>query len=66
MTLQELKDTKPLFVTADDLKEILEVNPANLRSQTQSDPQKLGFPVIVIGTRVKIPVKPFLRFLGEE
>ena len=66
MTLEELKEKRPLFVNANDLKDILEIDPANLRSQAQSDPQKIGFPIMVIGTRVKVPVKPFLKFLGEE
>lgn len=66
MTLEELKEKRPLFVNANDLKDILEIDPANLRSQAQSDPQKIGFPIMVIGTRVKIPVKPFLKFLGED
>ena len=66
MTLEELKEKRPLFVNANDLKDILEIDPANLRSQAQSDPQKIGFPVMVVGTRVKIPVKPFLKFLGED
>ncbi len=66
MTLEELKEKRPLFVNANDLKDILEIDPANLRSQAQSDPQKIGFPIMVIGTRVKVPVKPFLKFLGED
>ena len=66
MTLEELKEKRPLFVNANDLKDILEIDPANLRSQAQSDQEKLGFPVMVVGTRVKIPVKPFLKFLGED
>lgn len=66
MTLEELKEKRPLFVTAEEISEILGCNAANIRSQAQSDQGKLGFPVMVVGTRVKIPVKPFLRFIGEE
>jgi len=66
MKLEELKEKRPLFVTADDIAEIIGCNPANIRSQAQSDKDKLGFPVMVVGTRVKIPTKPFLKFIGEE
>lgn len=66
MTLEELKEKMPLFVTAEDIAEIVGCNAANLRSQAQSEPEKIGFPVSVIGTRVRIPVKPFLKFLGES
>ena len=33
--------------------------------QAMKDPTKLGFPVIVHGTRVKIPKQPFVRFMRE-
>ena len=66
MTIEELKKKRPLFVNSEEVAGILGVNPASIRSQAQGDPTKLGFPVMVIGTRVKIPVKPFLKFLGEE
>ena len=61
-----MNNRRPLFVTAEDVAEIIGINPATLRSQAQADPVKLGFPVMVCGARVRIPVKPFLKFLGEE
>lgn len=35
-----------------------------LRLQAREDPSKLGFPVLVYGSRVKIPKIPFLQFMG--
>lgn len=35
-----------------------------IRMQAQNDPQKLGFPVSVTGTRVYIPKRSFNAFFG--
>ena len=39
-------------------------DPQGLRMTAREDPQSLGFPVVVIGSRVKIPRVPLIRFLG--
>lgn len=39
-------------------------DPQLIRYQAKHNPQRLGFPVIVTGNRVKIPRIPFLRFMG--
>lgn len=38
----------------------------NLAAETPKGREKLGFPVIKIGRRVKIPRRPFLRYMGWE
>ena len=38
---------------------------ANIHYQAVTDPAALGFPVVVIKSRVKIPKLPFLRFMTE-
>lgn len=66
MTLDELKKSKEVLVTVNDIALILGMDPQSIRSMAKSEPQKLGFPVTVVGSRVKVPRKPFLKFLGEE
>ena len=39
-------------------------NPDTIRYMAREHPEKLGFPVCVIGNRVKIPKRPFFKFLG--
>lgn len=46
--------------------EALGFNPQTIRVAARTKPELLGFPVIVIGTRTKIPRKPFLKFLGVD
>lgn len=63
--LKELKDSNALFVTAEDVRNILEADPATVRRQAMTDGSVMGFNVSVIGNRTRIPRKAFLRWLGE-
>ena len=63
--LQDLKDSNALFVTAEDVRNILEADPATVRRQAMADGSVMGFNVSVIGNRTRIPRKAFLRWLGE-
>lgn len=63
MTLDEIRKSDKLFLTAKDIAPILGSNAQSIRS---SSPEELGFKVIKIGTRTKIPRKAFLQWLGEE
>lgn len=66
MTISELELSDRIFVTARDVDDIIGCSAENIRSQAQDDPSKLGFPVVVIGNRLRIPRIPFLRFIGED
>lgn len=63
MTIQQIEESKKIYLIPDEIAEIMEADPASIRRQAQDDPSKLGFPVVVIGTRVKIPRAGFLFFL---
>ena len=62
---QILKSTKEVL-TADDVSEVLACNPHDIRVKARQRPDLLGFPVIVMGSRVKIPRRAFLKFMGVE
>lgn len=64
MTLDELMQSKKLFVNPSDIAPILRCDPQCIRHQARASPSALGFPVIVQGSRVRIPRIPFLRFIG--
>lgn len=63
-TLQEIKETAACkeMLTPKDVAGFLGCDPYSINLQAQRDPTKLGFPVVVIGTRVKIPAAAFVRF----
>lgn len=65
MTIKEIKNSDAVWLTPADIAEVLECDPASIRAQAQDDPSKLGFPVVVLCSRVKVNRKGFLRFMGE-
>ena len=66
MTLTELEALETEVLTAQQISGVLMVNPQSIRLQAYECPEKLGFPVIVLGKRVLIPRTPFIRFMGGE
>ena len=67
MTLDEIRRSSKEVLTCQDVAPVLSCNPATLHMQAVEQPKRLGFPVIVMGSRVKIPRRPFLKFMeGEE
>ena len=66
MTLNEIKASEAIMLTPADVAGVLAADAQSIRLQAREFPEALGFPVIRVGNRTKIPRKPFLRFLGEE
>lgn len=65
MTINEIKQSDKDILTCADVSEVLKCDPYTLHVQAQQRPEMLGFPVICVGNRVKIPRKSFLQFMGE-
>lgn len=62
MTLQEIENSTKNHLIPSDIAELLDCDPHSIRVQAQTNPNKLGFPVVVIGSRVKIPRQGFLFY----
>lgn len=65
MTIEEIKSSQEMWLTPAEIADVLETDPNTIRRQAQDDPSKLGFPVVVLCTRVKVNRRGFLRFIGE-
>ena len=64
-TLPELtRKTDREYFTADEICGVLAINPQTIRDTARQRPELLGFPVILTGSRVRIPRIPVLRFMG--
>ena len=63
MTLDDIRASTRPYVTPADIAPILECDPQGIRVQAHRDPTMLGYPVIVIGRRVRIPRIPFVRYI---
>lgn len=65
LTLDELAALPVEVLTCAQVAPLLGANPATIHGQAVERPELLGFPVIVAGRRVKIPKRPFIRFMRE-
>lgn len=65
LTLEEIEALPNEVLTCAQVAPLLGANPLTIHGQATDRPELLGFPVIVAGRRVKIPKRPFIRFMKE-
>lgn len=63
MTLDEIKNSTKEVLTPAEVAEVLQADPQDVRVAARLCPERLGFNVAVIGSRVKIPRRAFLNWL---
>lgn len=61
--IKKLEESSEAFLYAEDVGRFLGVSPHYIRIQARHDASKLGFPVIVVGSSIRIPRIPFLNFV---
>ena len=66
MTIDEIKASDKLILTPADIATVLGADPQDIRVAARLHPERLGFSVIVIGHRTRIPRKPFLDYVMGE
>ena len=66
MTLTDVEAIDRDFLIPSEIAGYLNIDPQKLRDQARKDPSKIGFPVIVIGTRVRIPKAAFIKYMRGE
>lgn len=66
MTLDELSTMTVDVLTPAQVAPILRLDADTIRGQARDCPERLGFNVIVAGSRVKIPRVAFLKFMRGE
>jgi len=66
LQISGLLQSEQIVLTPKEAAAVLGCNPESIRGQAREDPQMLGFPVCVMGTRVLIPRLSFLKWLGYE
>ena len=66
MTLDDLKRLDREFLTPAQVAEVMGCDAQGIRVWARQRPEGLGFPVCLVGSRVKIPRVPFLRFMGVD
>ena len=68
LTLDEIEELDCEVLTCKQVAPILGSNQQTIHQQAMERPELLGFPVIIHGTRVKIPKRAFVNFMkgGKE
>lgn len=67
MTIKDLKSMTKEVITPDEAAKVLGCSSQYIRIAARENRQLLGFPVVLIGRRVKIPRVAFINFLeGRE
>ena len=66
MSLEELEKIEDEVLTCTQVAPVLKANAATLHLQARERPELLGFPVIVAGSRVKIPKRAFIRYMKGD
>lgn len=66
MTLEQIESLPDEILTCQQIAPLLKANPATIHALAMEMPEQLGFPVMVMGNRVKIPKRAFLRFMKGE
>ena len=66
MTIREMEALEREYLTPDEVATVLCCRPHAIRVTAHQQPELLGFPVCVLGSRVKIPRRAFLRFMSGE
>ena len=61
-TLQEIRECGKEILVPEDIMGLLRCDSQSINMQAKEDPSKLGFPVIVMGSRVRIPKAGFIKF----
>lgn len=63
--LDRIRGMSAATLTPADVAPVLGCDPNTIRQQAREDPGALGFPVVLVGSRTKIPREPFLRYVDQ-
>ena len=66
MTLKEIAAMTTATITPAIVAKATNGDPQYIRDAARDCPERLGYPVMRLGSRTKIPRIPFLRYMGYE
>lgn len=66
LTLEEIEAMPAEVLTPVQVASVLHLDQQAIRIAARERPDLLGFPVVCVGTRVKIPKKSFVKFMRGE
>ncbi len=66
MTIENIAASDKEVLTPAEIAPLLRTTDQSIRVCARQRPDLLGFPTIIMGSRVRIPRKPFLEFMGYK
>lgn len=63
LTVDDIKKLPDEFLTPEQVSGVIGCMPYSLNLQAKEDITKLGFPACLIGTRLRVPRKAFIRWM---
>ena len=63
MSLDDLKRLDREFLTPAQVADVLGCDPQGIRVWARQRPEGLGFPVCLVGSRIKIPRRAFIAWM---
>ena len=61
-TIDEIRATEKAFLTCAEIAPVIGSDPHAIRIEARKKDSRLGFPVLIIGKRVKIPTVGFINW----
>lgn len=63
MTFEEIQKSDKDFLVPADIAPVLKCDQYSINVQAKTDPDKLGFPVCMMGVTVRIPRRAFVHWM---
>ena len=63
MTLDDIRQLDREYLLPREVADILGTDAQAIRVWARANPEALGFPVIRVGNRIKVPKQAFLRYM---
>lgn len=63
MTLKDIKQMEKDIITPAEAAQVVGCDPQLIRLEAREKPENLGFPVIIVRSRIKIPRMAFIKYM---
>jgi len=60
LKIEDIESIKKEFLIPEDIASFLGCDKYSINVQAQKNPDKLGFPVVILGSRIRIPKEGFV------
>ena len=66
MTLKDIKQMDKDIITPAEAAQVVGCDPQLIRLEARERPENLGFPVIIVRSRIKIPRMAFIKYMEGD